>query len=145
MTDRLDTDAAIERLNDALPLQQRSALQYTLAAGSLTGLQLQAVTERFFAFAEAELADARRLIEKIVALGGEPVAEVAPLAFDDGDATRMLQTLREQESEAVAKLQDVIPETGNDGASEALEHLIEHVLLRKQDQIDYLVRALGPA
>lgn len=37
----------------------------------------------------------------------------------------------------------MIPETGNDGASEALEHLIEHVLLRKQDQIDYLVRALG--
>lgn len=144
MTDPLDTDAAIERLNAALPLQQRSALQYTLAAGSLTGLELQAVTGRLFAFAEAELADARRLVEKIVALGGEPVAEVAPLGFHDGDARRMLRAVHEQETEAVAALQDVIPETGHDAASEALEHLIEHMLLRKQDQIDFLVRALGP-
>jgi bacterioferritin (cytochrome b1) len=145
MTDELDTEAAIERLNAALPFQQRSALHYTFAAGSLTGLELQSVTERFFAFAEAELADVRRLVEKVVALGGDPVTDVAPLGFHDGDATRMLRTLHEEEVEAVAKLQEVIPETGHTAASEALEHLIEHLLLRKQDQIDFLVRALGPS
>jgi bacterioferritin (cytochrome b1) len=144
MTDELDTEAAIERLIEALPFQQRSALQYTLAAGSLTGLELQAVTERLYAFAETELADARRLVEKIVALGGEPVAKVAPLGFEDGDARRMLRAVHDQEVEAVAKLQAVIPETGHTADSEALEHLIEHILLRKQDQIDFLVRALGP-
>ena len=101
MTDPLDSDAAIGRLNAALPLQQRSALQFTLVAGSLTGLELQAVTERLYAFAEAELADARRLVEKIVALGGEPVAEVALLGFEAGDATTMLRAVHEQETEAV--------------------------------------------
>src|ERR1044072_6735908 len=60
MPDPPAPEAAIERLNAALPLQQRSALQYTLAAGSLTGLELQAVTGRLFAFVGAGLAGARR-------------------------------------------------------------------------------------
>jgi bacterioferritin (cytochrome b1) len=142
--DPLDKPAAIERLNEALPLQQRSALQYTLAAGSVVGLQHQAVTERLFAFATAELDDCRRIVEKIVALGGDPTTDVAPLGFHDGDTEAMLRAVHDQEVEAVTAIQAVIPETGHTADSEALEHLIEHILLRKQDQIDYLVRALGP-
>lgn len=142
--DPLDTDAAIERLNEALPLQQRSALQYTLAAGGVVGLHHLAVSDRLYAFAEADLADTRRMVEKIVALGGEPVTDVAPLAFTDGDTEKTLQAVHDQEVEAVAAIQAVIPETGHTADSEALEHLIEHILLRKQGQIDYLVRALGP-
>ena len=36
----------------------------------------------------------------------------------------------------------MIPETGKEGASEALEHLLEHLILRKQGQVDFLTRAL---
>ena len=45
------------------------------------------------------------------------------------------------EHEVIERLQDVIPETGHEGASEALEHLLEHIIMRKQEQVDFLVRA----
>jgi len=37
----MDTEAQIEALNAALRLQMRSALQYTLAAGSMFGFEYQ--------------------------------------------------------------------------------------------------------
>ena len=93
-------------------------------------------------FARAELDDTRRLVEKIVALGGKPTTDVAPLeAHDELEAA--VRWLTEVESEAVEALADVIPHTGNEGPGEALEHLLEHVIMRKQSQVDYLVRALG--
>ena len=82
MTDEdetLDVEQAIERLNEALALQQRSVLQYTLMSGSLFGFQFQSLGDRLWAFAEAELGDARLLVEKIAALGGEPSTEVGTL------------------------------------------------------------------
>lgn len=135
----LEPAAVLESLNAALPLQQRSALQYTLLAGSVYGVANQVLCDRLWRGATAELEDARRLVEKIGALGGEPVTDVAPL-FWDADPETWVGTLIDAETEAVAALQAVIPETGNDAASEALEHLIEHLLLRKQEQIDWLER-----
>ena len=38
-------------------------------------------------------------------------------------------------------LQAAIEPTGREGRSEALEHMLEHLIIRKQDQIDFLVRA----
>jgi bacterioferritin (cytochrome b1) len=137
--DPLEPDPVLEKLNAALPLQQRSALQYTLLAGSVYGVANQGLSDRLWSSATAELEDARRLVEKIGALGGEPVTEVAPL-FWDGSPDSWVATLIEAETEAVTALQGVIPATGNDAASEALEHLIEHLLLRKQEQIDWLER-----
>jgi hypothetical protein len=39
----------------------------------------------------------------------------------------------------------VIPHTGTEGRSEALEHLMEHLILRKQNQIDFLTRTAREA
>jgi hypothetical protein len=36
---------------------------------------------------------------------------------------------------------DVIPSTGHTGDSEALEHRLEHMIMRKQEQVDALERA----
>jgi hypothetical protein len=49
--------------------------------------------------------------------------------------------LIEHEQATIDELQDVIPNTGKDGPSEAIEHLMEHLILRKQNQVDFLVRA----
>jgi hypothetical protein len=43
--------------------------------------------------------------------------------------------------EAIESLQDVIPATGHTGDSEALEHRLEHTIMRKQEQLDALARA----
>jgi bacterioferritin (cytochrome b1) len=137
----MDVDEQIERLNAALRLQGRSALQYTLTGGSLLGLQYQLLAERFGEFARAEIDDARRLVEKIAALGGEPTAEVAPPRFDT-DAEPALRRLVDSEAEALQALQDAIEPTGREAASEAVEHRLEHMIMRKQEQVDVLLRAL---
>lgn len=146
--DEMDVDQVLTLLNAALRLQHRSALQLSLAAGGMTGLAGQALAPRLAASAAEELGDARRLVEKIVALGGDPTDEVAPLAWHE-DALDMVGALVRQEEEAVAALHAVIPPTGQEPRSEALEHLVEHLIMRKQGQVDMLLRVLrgagGPA
>jgi bacterioferritin (cytochrome b1) len=136
----LDVQEALTRLNDALERQYRSANQYMLSSGSLFGFEFQALGDRLWEFAQAELADARRLVEKIVALGGVPTTNAAPLRWT-GDPSDAVEWLIESEGEAVETLQDAIEPTGREGRSEALEHMLEHLIMRKQDQIDFLVRA----
>ncbi len=128
-----------ELLNKAIPLQFRSVAMFTWAAGSVTGHEFQAVGRQLEEYGRFELEDARRLIEKLVALGGKPVTEVAPfepISFDAAGLGKMI----EHEAEALEALHAVIPETGQEPSSEALEHLMEHMLMRKQEQVDFLER-----
>jgi bacterioferritin (cytochrome b1) len=138
--EQLDVEAAIRRLNDALRLQYRSMHQYLLSSASLFGFEFQALGDRLWEYAQAEAADGRKLVEKIVALGGEPTTEVAELRWT-GEPDEAIGWLIESESEAVETLQAAIEPTGREGRSEALEHMLEHVIMRKQDQVDFLVRA----
>jgi bacterioferritin (cytochrome b1) len=138
--EKLDRKEAVKRLNAALTLQYRSVLQYSIVAASLRGIEAQALGEKLTGFGDQELADARRLIEKIVSFDGEPTTEVAPLRFQPGPA-EALGWLIECEQEAVEALQEAIEPTGREGRSEALEHLLEHLILRKQHQADFLGRA----
>ena len=136
----MDVDEQIECLNRALRLQHRSVLMYSLTAGSVIGLEYQAHADKMRAHASAELEDATRLVEKITALGGEPTTDVAPIAFD-GDPAAALGHLVDCESEALDALQAAIEPTGREAASEAVEHRLEHMIMRKQEQVDTLRRA----
>jgi bacterioferritin (cytochrome b1) len=136
----LDVDLAGERLNAALSLQYRSVLGYTLASGSLFGFEYQALGDRLWEYGQSELADARLLVEKIVALEGDPTTEVARLSWT-GDPAAAVNWLIETETEAIEALQAGIEPTGREGRSEALEHMLEHMIMRKQNQVDFLVRA----
>jgi hypothetical protein len=127
--EQLDVEDAIARLQAALRLQYRSVLGYTLAAGSLVG----------FSYHHLDLADARRLVEKLTTLGAEPTTEVAPLRFAASPA-RLVGLLIEAEEEATEALQDCIAPTGREARSEALEHRMEHMIMRKREQIDLLER-----
>jgi bacterioferritin (cytochrome b1) len=141
--ERLDTGDAIVRLQAALRLQYRSALGYTLAAGGVVGFNYQHLGESLWRFAQLDLADARRLVEKIITLGAEPTTEIAPLHFSASPA-ELVGLLIEAEEEATAALQDCIAPTGREARSEALEHRMEHMIMRKQEQIDLLKRASRP-
>jgi bacterioferritin (cytochrome b1) len=136
----LNEELARERLNAALSLQYRSALGYTLASGSLFGFEYQALGDRLWEYGQAELADARLLVEKIIALGGKPTIEVASLSWT-GDPSAAVKWLIETETEAIEALQAGIEPTGREARSEALEHMLEHLIMRKQSQIDFLLRA----
>jgi bacterioferritin (cytochrome b1) len=140
--EKLDEQEAVTRLNRALSLQYRSALQYSIVASSLTGIEAQAIGSKLTEFGDAELADVRRLIEKIVSFKGEPTTEVAELSFD-ASARDALLRLAANEEAVVEALQEAIEPTGREGRSEALEHLMEHLILRKQHQVDFLNRAIS--
>ncbi len=140
--ERLDEAAAVERLNVALSRQYRSALQYSIVASSLVGLEVQGLASVLTAYGDEELSDARKLVEKIVSFGGEPTIEVAELRYARG-AEDALGWLLRCEEEAIEALQEAIEPTGREGRSEALEHMLEHQIMRKQRQADFLQRALA--
>ncbi len=140
--ERLDEELAIKRLNAALRHQYRSALQYSIVAASLLGLEAQALSPRLTGFGDEELNGVRQLIEKIVSFGGQPTTEVAELRFEEQAADALLWLIACEE-EVVEALQDSIEPTGREGRSEALEHLLEHMIMRKQHQIDFLRRAVA--
>jgi bacterioferritin len=136
----MDVEEQIKCLNKALTLQHRSVLHYSLVAGSVIGLEFQAHADKMRKHALSELEDATRLVEKITALGGEPTTEVAPIKFV-ADPAKALDDLIECESKTLEALQAAIEPTGREAASEAVEHRLEHMIMRKQEQVDYLLRA----
>jgi bacterioferritin (cytochrome b1) len=138
--DPMDVEKVLDALNEALALQRRSVLQYTTAAGSMFGLEVQGLTGELWRFATQELEDMRHLVEKISALGGEPTLDIAPMSWTS-DPQETIETLIETEDEGIAALHAVIPDTGQEPRSEALEHLLEHLIMRKQNQVDWLRRA----
>ena len=140
--EKMDVSKVLQLLNSALVLQYRSALQYTIVAGGILGFEYQFLTNQLWEYASAELLDVRRLIEKITSLGGEPTTEVSALRWDD-NAPDAATALIEMEAQAIDALRAVIPHTGQEGRSEAMEHLLEHMILRKQNQVDFLTRALA--
>ena len=136
----MDIEDVTDELNTALSHQHRSVLQYTAASGSLFGLEVQGVSEKLWGFAQSELHALRRLVEKISALGGDPTTEVAPLRWTP-DPAEAVDFLVETESEMVDILKAAIAPTGQEGRSEAIEHVLEHLIMRKQEQVDWLLRA----
>jgi bacterioferritin len=138
--EKMDVEAQIECLNEALRLQLRSVLMYSLTAGSVIGLEYQAHADKMREHALSELEDATRLVEKITALGGAPTTDVAPISFQ-ADPARALDQLVECEGETLEAIQAAIEPTGREAASEAVEHRLEHMIMRKQEQVDYLLRA----
>jgi len=136
----MDVEAQIECLNKALRLQHRSVLMYSVTAGSVIGLEYQAHADKMRKHALSELEDATRLVEKVTALGGVPTTEVAKFEFSE-DPAHALDKLIECEAETLEALQAAIEPTGREAASEAVEHRLEHMIMRKQEQVDYLLRA----
>jgi hypothetical protein len=136
--DPMDVPKVLEGLNRALVLQHRSVLQFTMGSGSMFGLEYQAVGVQLWAFARAELEDTKLLVEK--GAGGDPTVEVGELSWSS-DPAKAVDALIESEDEAIARLHAVIPHSGQEPPSEALEHLMEHLIMRKQNQVDWLRRA----
>ena len=138
----MKVDAAIDKLNAALALQYRSAIEHAVIAGSLTGVQWQPLENLLWSYAESELDDARRMVQKVVAIGGTPTTEIA--AFElAGSPEEALRRLIDHECETLSAFHAVIPDTGQEPRSEAMEHRLEHLIMRKQEQVDTLRRALG--
>lgn len=137
----MNTEDVIRTLQRALSLQARSLVTMTVLAGSLRGLPGMEAKFRLRAFVQEELEDTYLLAEKLVAVGGEPAVEPAEV-HPATDPRQALRDLLEGEREVIAALHAVIPHSGQEPRSEALEHLLEHVIMRKQQQADLLALAV---
>lgn len=89
------------------------------------GFGFQSLGDQFWQFARAELDDARKLVEKITSLGGEPAVAVADARWtgDPGDA---VDWIIKSEGETIEALREAIEPTGREGRSEALEPARAH-------------------
>jgi bacterioferritin (cytochrome b1) len=96
-----------------LAQQYRSALQYSVAAASLKGLEAQSLGVKLTEFGDEELSGARQLIEKIVSFGGKPTTDIGALRFEAEAEDAIAWLLRCED------------------------------ITRKQAQVDLLKRALG--
>ncbi len=138
--DAMDTERVLDSLQHALDLQAESILTMSMMAGIMRGVGGAAVKQSLRTFVLAELEDTYLLVEKMSALGGTPsmTARSVEVSSKADDA---LGELLDHEVETVAALHGVIQYSGQEPRSEALEHLLEHFIMRKQQQIDFLWHA----
>jgi bacterioferritin (cytochrome b1) len=138
--DEMDTPKVLETLQHALNMQAESILTMSMLAGTLRGVGGAAVKQSLRTFVLAELEDTYLLVEKMSALGGTPSMSARSVEVSC-DADEALGVLLRHEVETVGALHAVIPHSGQEPRSEALEHLLEHLIMRKQQQIDFLWHA----
>ena len=138
--DKMDADAVREHLARAVTGQIASLGGLTVPSGSARGLAGAGLKDRLKAFALAEVDDTHRLVEKLTALGGQvQPGGVPPPRTADLPA---LRTFLERERQLLTTLHAAIGPSGQEPQSEALEHPIEQLLLRRQQQVDVLTLAL---
>ncbi|MGH2755674.1 MAG: ferritin-like domain-containing protein, partial [Actinomycetota bacterium] len=116
--EKMDVEEVVRLLNRALPMQMRSAALYTWAAGTVVGVEYQGIGMKLGRYGAQELDDARRLLEKVVALGGQPTSSVA--SFEAFPMTSEgLRKIIAMEDETTEALREIIPATGQEARSEA--------------------------
>ena len=138
--DPMDVDKVLKCLNEALELQHRSILQFNLASGSMFGLEVQAVTARPVGVRAGRARRHAPPRREDRGARRRSTTAVAPVTWNS-DPAKVIDPLIECEDEAIAALHAVIPYSGQEPRSEALEHLMEHLIMRKQNQVDWLRRA----
>ena len=138
----MDVAKTVKCLNKALALQLRSVAEYTLAGGSAKGVEFAGLTDTYTEWALADLEDAGILVEKIISIGGEPATKPAEHGWD-ADPVKMAKRIVESEEETIEALRETIAPAGDFGPGEALEHTLEHMIMRKQLQVDRLRRAIA--
>jgi bacterioferritin (cytochrome b1) len=137
----MDVQETAKALNRALALQLRSVTELMLAGSSATGVSFMELGSLYRKWAREELRDAGILAEKIVSIGGKPETKAAAPGWD-ADPLAMAKRLAESEEETIEALRKSIAPAGDYGPGEAIEHTLEHMIMRKQLQVDRLRRAL---
>ena len=135
--DEMDVEKVHESLAKALRLQLGSLLTMTMLAGTLRGMTSAAVKSQLRDYVRAEIDDTYLLAEKLTALGGSVPTSVPDLVLPTA-TDKALTAFLDNEADVLAALHAVIAATGQEPHSEALEHLLEHVIMRKQQQVDFI-------
>ena len=141
MGDSTDPKALIDALNRTLPLVARDALSLAAAAGTLPGPEGVSLTIPLREMAAANLRDVERLAARIASLGGTPALSVDTPNLPKTWNASVKRLLADGQATLEA-LVDAIPADADDAEGEATEHLLEHMVARKRDDLELLERTV---
>ncbi len=128
----------IDKLNDILRHEWTGVAQYSQAGFVIQGLWRPTYSAMFFESAEESFGHAKRIGEKIVALGGVPSVERNPVK-QSHDLTELLEHALAFEQGAVDLYTEAL---GMAEGDRALVVLLEDVLLEEQDGVDEITQLL---
>ena len=134
----MDKAKLIDKLNDILRWEWTGVAQYAQAGFVVTGLWREVYSKLFYDSADESYGHAKRIGEKIVALGGVPGVERGPIKQTD-DLNEMLQNALAFEQGAVDLYSEALVLAKGD---RALEVLLENILLEEQDGVDHIQQLL---
>ena len=128
----------IDKLNDILRHEWTGVAQYSQAGFVIQGLWRPTYSKVFFESAEESFGHAKRIGEKIVALGGVPSVERNPVK-QSHDLGEMLEHALAFEQGAVDLYTEAL---GLAEGDRALVVLLEDILLEEQDGVDEITQLL---
>lgn len=134
----MDKQAVIAKLNDCLRHEWTGVAQYAQAGFVVAGLFREVYSDKFHDAAKESFGHAKKVGEKIVALGGIPTVERNPIKQTD-DLLEMLNNGLEFESKAVKLYTEACVLAEGD---RALVIFLEDILKEEQDGVDEFVRIL---
>lgn len=134
----MDKAKVIEKLNDILRHEWTGVAQYAQAGFVVGGLWREVYSKMFFKSAEESFEHARKVGDKIVALGGVPTVERNPVK-QTNDLVELLNFGLEFESKAVVLYTEALSLTESD---RAMCVFLEDILQDEQDGVDHLTKLL---
>lgn len=134
----MDKSKVIDKLNEILKHEWTGVAQYAQAGFVVSGLWREVYAKMFFDSAKESFGHAQKIGDKIVALGGVPTVERAPVKQSD-DVVEMLRHALDFESGAVRLYNEALELAEGD---RALVVLLEDILLEEQDGVDGVEKLL---
>ena len=134
----MDKNTVIEKLNDCLRHEWTGVAQYAQAGFVVSGLWRDVYSDMFYDSAKESFGHAKKVGEKIVALGGVPTVERNNIKQSD-DLMELLNFALEFESKAVKMYNEALLVAEGD---RALVVFLEDILKEEQDGVDELTRIL---
>lgn len=134
----MDKNQVIDKLNDCLRHEWTGVAQYAQAGFVVSGLWRDVYSDMFYDSAKESFGHAKKVGEKIVALGGVPTVERNNIKQSD-DLMELLNFALEFESKAVKMYNEALLVAEGD---RALVVFLEDILKEEQDGVDELTRIL---
>ena len=135
----MDKSKMIDKLNDILRWEWTGVVQYTQFSFLVTDLWREVYAPMFRKSAGESLGHAHLIGDKIVALGGIPTVERAPVQ-QAADLQEMLHHGLDFERTAVKLYGEALDLCGD---NQPLRVLLEDIILQEQDGVEHLEKLLG--
>ena len=137
----MDKQAVIAKLNEIQRWEWTGVAQYMQYSFLVRGTWREVYSDKFKGSAEESLGHAKRIGDKIVAMGGVPTLERAEVR-QTIELDEMLRNSLEFEQSAVNLYTEAL-KLADQWGNRALVILLEDILLEEQDGVDDIAKLLG--